>query len=38
MPPFRYQLDISFIHQAAPAIDRLSSLEETDHYIYRAAR
>ena len=28
----------SLIYQAAPVIDRLSSREETDHYIYCAAR
>ena len=28
----------SLLHQAAPVIDRLSSLEETGHYIYCAAR
>ena len=37
--PFRYQLaDVkSLIHQAAPAIDRLSPLEETGHYNFCAA-
>ena len=28
----------SLIYQAAPVIDHLSSLEETGHYIYCAAR
>ena len=28
----------SLLHQAAPVIDRLSSLEETGHDIYCAAR
>lgn len=28
----------SLVYQAAPVIDRLSSREETDHYIYCAAR
>ena len=28
----------SLLHQAAPVIDRLSSLDESGHYIYCAAR
>ena len=41
MSPFR-RIPIgygkSLINKTAPVIDRLSSLEETSHYIYCAAR
>ena len=40
MSPFRYQLvmENQLLYQAAPVIDRLSSQEESSHYIYCAAR
>ena len=40
MSPFRYQLvmENQLLYQAAPVIERLSSQEESSHYIYCAAR